>query len=171
MCSTDEHFLRWMYFDQAACLLLIVVGFFAGVPLGYHCFPVLRLVYITLCIAVCLLMVILVAMLPKERWETIAHVIMAGTFLVYFVPAIHWLIVCEPGREAIGGLLTTQVICTALAAMFYTQYIPERFAPGWFDLVGNSHQLWHVAVYISAALFGECLIRVDYLIGSGMFCG
>lgn len=124
----------------------------------------------TLCLAVCFLMALLVAFLPKERWDTIANVIIAGSVVVYIVPAIHWLVICEKGRDAIGPLFLSQLVCTGSAAIFFTQYIPERFAPGWFDRFGNSHQLWHIAIYMSAALFGECLVRVYGLIESGSFC-
>lgn len=156
--------------DQSSCLAVVVMGFFAGVPMGFHCFPRLRLIYITLCLAVCFLMALLVAFLPKERWDTIANVIIAGSVVVYIVPAIHWLVICEKGRDAIGPLFLSQLVCTGSAAIFFTQYIPERFAPGWFDRFGNSHQLWHIAIYMSAALFGECLVRVYGLIESGSFC-
>lgn len=170
MCDTDEVFWFWLYLDQSSCLAVVVLGFFAGVPMGFHCFPRLRLFYIILCLAVCLIMVLLVAFLPKQRWDTIANVLITGSVVVYIVPAIHWLLICEKGRDAIGALFLSQLIFTAAAAVFYTQYIPECFAPGRFDRFGNSHQLWHIAIYISIAFFGECLVRVYGIVESGSFC-
>lgn len=36
-------------------------------------------------------------------------------------------------------------------AMIYAMQVPERWSPGRFDLVGNSHQIFHVFVVIAAA--------------------
>jgi adiponectin receptor len=33
-----------------------------------------------------------------------------------------------------------------LGALIYASQIPERWSPGWFDYVGNSHNIWHLAV-------------------------
>lgn len=37
-----------------------------------------------------------------------------------------------------------QFIFIATSAFLYVSHIPERFYPGWFDIVGHSHQLFHV---------------------------
>merc|ERR1719343_1925711 len=105
--------------------------------------------YMVSSIVICFAMAFALFLIPKERWDLIAGVIIAGTALGYVAPAVHWLIVCETGRNAIGGTFMTQMTLTFIAVVFYTKYIPERFAPGKFDLVGHSHQFWHVAIYLS----------------------
>lgn len=37
-------------------------------------------------------------------------------------------------------------------ALLYGYRVPERFAPGWFDIVLSSHQLFHVAVVAAAGV-------------------
>jgi len=147
-----------------------VTGFFAGVPMGFSCFPRLQLFYAVTSVAVCVLMGVLLSAIPKERWDLIASVIISGTGVGYVTPAVHWLVVCDAGRAAIGSKFFTQMVITGIATMFYTKYVPECYAPGRFGLVGNSHQLWHVAIYISIALYGECLIDVSALAKSGGLC-
>jgi len=152
LCTVDEdEFLRWMYWDQSSCLGLVMTGFFAGVPMGFHCFPTLQVTYIATSLLVCLCMAAALSKIPKERSKL-------------------WLIACGKGRNAIGVLFVTQIITTGIAVLFYTKFIPERFAPGRFDLIGNSHQLWHVAIYVSIALYAEVLVRVSSIIDSGTFC-
>lgn len=34
----------------------------------------------------------------------------------------------------------------AVSALLYATRIPERWKPGMFDIIGNSHQLFHVLV-------------------------
>jgi len=46
-----------------------------------------------------------------------------------------------------------QVFGTYLVgACFYVSHMPERWAPGRFDYIGNSHQIWHLAVTLGAFL-------------------
>ncbi|EPX74697.1 hemolysin-III family protein [Schizosaccharomyces octosporus yFS286] len=35
-----------------------------------------------------------------------------------------------------------------IGVIFYALHIPEKLNPGIFDIVGNSHQLWHIAIII-----------------------
>jgi adiponectin receptor len=37
--------------------------------------------------------------------------------------------------------------------------IPERYAPGKFDIVGASHQWWHLAVWAAGSVWMEASIR------------
>jgi len=39
-----------------------------------------------------------------------------------------------------------------LGAVFYAERFPERLIPGKFDLVGSSHQIFHVLILIAAAM-------------------
>uniref|UniRef100_H2Z7P0 Uncharacterized protein n=1 Tax=Ciona savignyi TaxID=51511 RepID=H2Z7P0_CIOSA len=42
-----------------------------------------------------------------------------------------------------------QVFFIALGGIFFATYLPERFYPGTFDIVGQSHQLFHICVSLS----------------------
>jgi predicted membrane channel-forming protein YqfA (hemolysin III family) len=42
------------------------------------------------------------------------------------------------------ALYFRMLLLTLLAAVFYCLHIPERFFPGSFDIVGHSHQLFHI---------------------------
>lgn len=138
--------------------------------MGFHCFPTLQLVYTVASISACLLMAVAVLKIPKEQWQRTQAVIMFGTFFAYIVPAAHWMVLSEQGRKAAGPKFILQFFVTLVAIVFFTKYIPERFAPGRFDIIGNSHQFWHVAIYVSIALYGEVLLQVSSLIDEGQFC-
>merc|ERR1719244_1610724 len=44
-----------------------------------------------------------------------------------------------------------QYICVLLAAVFYALHIPECYYPGRFDIIGNSHNFFHVFGAIATA--------------------
>ncbi|CAE7764538.1 HHP4, partial [Symbiodinium pilosum] len=85
-------------------------------------------------------------------------------------PTVHWLLICHAGREAAGAWLLLVIVAGSLAALVYSRSIPERYRPGRFDLVGNSHQLWHVLIYAAVAAYSEALVTVFALTASASFC-
>jgi adiponectin receptor len=42
--------------------------------------------------------------------------------------------------------VTKSLVVYMTGALMYASKVPERFCPGWFDYVGCSHNIWHVAV-------------------------
>lgn len=42
-----------------------------------------------------------------------------------------------------------KAVCLILAALFYGSHLPEALLPGKFDILGSSHQLFHVFVYLN----------------------
>jgi predicted membrane channel-forming protein YqfA (hemolysin III family) len=59
-----------------------------------------------------------------------------------------------PGPQAamLGGV----VLLMYLAGWLYSRHLPERWRPGAYDLVGNSHQWMHALVSVSSV---PCLRR------------
>lgn len=170
MSGTDDEFLCWMYLDQSCCLALIVIGFFAGVPMGFHCHPHLQLMYVVSSSVVCAVMALCICRIPQERWDLIAGVIFIGSGVGYLTPAVHFLVVSEQGRLLVWRKFLLQMAMTILGGCFYVSFFPERFAPGRFDLVGQSHQLWHVAIYLSIALYADVCVSVFQAVQDGSFC-
>lgn len=70
-------------------------------------------------------------------------------YLLVVAPFLHRMQVCYmEGRDCIPETLHLHLvsfILTVTLAFFFVTKIPERFAPGHFDYLGQSHQLFHVA--------------------------
>ncbi|XP_057344917.1 membrane progestin receptor gamma isoform X1 [Manis pentadactyla] len=47
---------------------------------------------------------------------------------------------------------------TLLASFFYSAHVPERLAPGCFDYIGHSHQLFHVCVILATHMQMEAIL-------------
>lgn len=160
----------WLCLDISCCALLLLVGFIAGVPMGFHCHPELQKGYMLQATTVALAAL---GAFASESHGTRGHrsthaLILGGISALW--PALHWLILSTEGRQAAGAWLVLVIISGSLAATFYTKYIPERFAPGRFDLLCNSHQLWHIFIYVAIAAYGEALVVVFKLTASSSFC-
>lgn len=50
------------------------------------------------------------------------------------------------------------VAITLLATFFYSAHLPERLAPGCFDYIGHSHQLFHVCVILATHMQMEAIL-------------
>ena len=90
--------------------------------------------------------------LPKYRkWRGIMFMILgimtSGLFLVFWI----WPEECLKTNIllwVLGGYLCIQ------GAVIYVLRVPERWAPGTFDIFGSSHQIFHAAVVFS------CMVTV-----------
>lgn len=137
--------------------------------MGFHCFPQLQKLYILQSVMVCASMAGLLAWIPKDRWQIVASVIIGGALSAIF-PAVHWLCVSTTGRQVAGIRLALTMGLGFVAVLFYTKYVPECYAPGRFDLFGNSHQIWHLIIFAVIAIYTECLVDVLAVTAMPNYC-
>jgi len=169
MCSAKHEFLCWRCLDQSCCLALVVVGFFTGIPMGFHCTPGLQTAYFAQSVFVLVVMSLIIWITPKENAGFLSASIITSAFTA-LVPAAHWLLISREGRRVGGPHLLLAILFGVTATAFFTSYVPERLAPGRFDLLGSSHQIWHVLIFFSIISYGECLITVFKLTGTAEYC-
>ncbi|KAM5292715.1 membrane progestin receptor gamma isoform 2-T2 [Ctenodactylus gundi] len=50
------------------------------------------------------------------------------------------------------------MVMTLLASFLYSAHLPERLAPGRFDYIGHSHQLFHVCVVLATHMQMEAIL-------------
>ncbi|TKA71704.1 hypothetical protein B0A55_07149 [Friedmanniomyces simplex] len=110
-----------------------------------------------------------VVMLPKFRspeWRPFRAFMFVAMGLSAAVPVIHGLQMYGPAQlEKQMGLswVVLQGVLYILGAAIYASRVPERWKPGAFDLVGSSHQIFHVLVVLAAAAHLVGLLKAfDY---------
>ncbi|CAE8622555.1 unnamed protein product [Polarella glacialis] len=167
-CSGEREFNGWLCLDLAGCFMTLFIGFAAGIPMGFHCFPHLQKVYLTQAGVICAAM-LAALVLERKRGEKVITVLGWGGISAV-VPAIHFLAISEVGRNRIGLRLLLVVLCGVVAFLIYTKLWPECYAPGSFDLWGHSHQLWHIFIFLAIAQYNEALIDIFNLTASAEFC-
>ncbi|CAF1404372.1 unnamed protein product [Didymodactylos carnosus] len=66
--------------------------------------------------------------------------------LAGFIPVLHWIYVNGYNSNVQYFLLHIMLFYAifGVGIFFFRTKIPERFAPGCFDYMGASHQLWHI---------------------------
>lgn len=80
------------------------------------------------------------------------------------IPAIHGIILNwhEPQRNSTLVYESAMAVSYLIGTMFYICRIPERWKPGWFDLAGHSHQIFHCFVIMGAlAHYGAALLFLE----------
>lgn len=111
----------------------------------------------------------LVTASPKFRtpqWRSFRAAMFVAMGLSAVFPVIHGLRtfgVDYLNKSISLPWLVTHGVLYIVGASIYAVRIPERWAPGKFDIWGNSHQIFHVLVLIAAATHLVGLIRAfDY---------
>ncbi|XP_012664109.1 membrane progestin receptor delta isoform X2 [Otolemur garnettii] len=52
------------------------------------------------------------------------------------------------GQEALSSSHGYHLFCALLTGFFFASHLPERLAPGRFDYIGHSHQLFHICAVL-----------------------
>ncbi|KAL2455849.1 Heptahelical transmembrane protein 2 [Abeliophyllum distichum] len=154
-CHSQRFYLFFWRLDYAGISLMIVGSFFAPIYYTFSNHPNWRLVYLSSITLVGILAVItlLAPALSSGRFRGFRATLFLSMGFSGVIPAahsviLHWdhpQILVALGYEIAMGLLY------AVGAVFYVTRIPERWKPGTFDIVGHSHQIFHVLV-VAAAL-------------------
>ena len=129
---------------------------------GFYCSSIVKLCYIVVLVVLCS---VCVAVILLDRFGTPEmRPIRFGVFFLLglsnIVPLIHiglvngfWLVFVE------WGVGNSSLLLESGAILFVLQ-VPERFAPGVFDVLGNSHQLFHLIVLIAIVFHYSCILNM-----------
>lgn len=153
-CHCERTSYVMLRLDYGGISALIVTSFYPLVYYSFACAPFFRNLYMGF-ITVFGIASVLVSLVPVfERPEF--RMFRTGLFgcmaLSGLVPIMHKMAAFGDRPEAV---LTTayellMLSSYGLGVIVYALRIPERWMPGKFDLIGHSHQLWHVLVVAGA---------------------
>jgi adiponectin receptor len=160
--------------DLSAISGLIGGSFFPALYFQLRCYFEWQIVYIS-SIAVFSLLGMVFPFIPvanKERairiFRTIRTVLFLCMVLSAVVPIAHWFIAFKPIKLShrdytfFAGLFL-MLSLYGMGLIFWLAKIPERFAPGFFDLVGQSHNIWHLLILFAAMLWW---FNMNYLLNT-----
>lgn len=166
LCHSERAAYLTLRLDYAGIAALIVTSFYPVVYYSFLCHPALRTLYI---ISITLLGVAAAAASLAPAFQAPAlrplrAALFASMGASGLVPVAHKLVlygrrreeaVVTAGYEALMGALY------GLGAVVYAARVPERWFPGRFDLVGHSHQLFHL--FVVAGAYAHYRGGVEYL--------
>ena len=89
--------------------------------------------------------------MSNEKFHTTRTALFTLWAIYGIVPTIHWSWM-QGGGPVVGIMVPRILIMYALcgvAMFFYVTKMPERLMPGFVDIIGHSHQWWHVITFIA----------------------
>ncbi|KZV33981.1 hypothetical protein F511_04206 [Dorcoceras hygrometricum] len=156
------HSRRFYYFfwrlDYAGISLMIVGSFFAPIYYAFLDLPYWRFLYLSFITSIGILVVItlLAPSLSSGDYRGFRAALFLSMGFSGVIPAAHGVLLYWDHPQVIASLVyeIAMGIMYGLGAMFYVTRIPERWRPGAFDIVGHSHQIFHV--FVLAAALTHC---------------
>lgn len=163
--------------DYLGIVGLITGSFIPSVYYGFYCMPQLQRLYWAMISSLGLGCAI-VSTIPRFRtppWRPFRAGMFISLGLSAVIPVIHGIIVFgfDRLRREMGlDWAVLQGFLYILGAGIYAARIPERLRPGKFDILGHSHQIFHVLVVLAACAHLKGLLEAfDYRhSGQAMAC-
>uniref|UniRef100_A0A803M901 Uncharacterized protein n=2 Tax=Chenopodium quinoa TaxID=63459 RepID=A0A803M901_CHEQI len=160
----SNHLSRFFWrLDYAGISIMIVCSYYAPVYYSFYCHPLSSLLYLTsiTILGVLAIITLLTPALSSPDFRVFRVSLFLGMGFTGFIPAVHaaalfWdhpHVLVALGYEILMGILY------AIGVWFYVNRVPERWKPGFFDLAGHSHQIFHVFV-VGGALTHSAAIMV-----------
>ncbi|KAI4151044.1 MAG: hypothetical protein LQ340_003735 [Diploschistes diacapsis] len=141
--------------DYIGILALITGSFVPSIYYGFHCHPNLQRLYWTMIVSIGLAcgIVTVDARFRTPAWRAWRAAMFVAMGLSAIIPIVHglWIYGFAVMEDRIGlKWLVGQGVTYIVGAGIYAMRIPEKWVPRRFDIVGASHQIFHVYVLIAA---------------------
>nr|CDI52599.1 related to Adiponectin receptor 1 [Melanopsichium pennsylvanicum 4] len=155
-CHSQSISKKFNKLDYVGIVVMIVGSFLPALHYGFYCHPHYQLAYsLAISSLGTLAMYVVLAptyATPAYRPYRTAVFLVLGLSAV--VPVAH--VVNLYGYRTITETMGLRFLILSgalyvIGACLYAARVPERFAPGKFDMVGASHQIFHVLILAAAA--------------------
>jgi adiponectin receptor len=174
ICVSLEVERFWGCLDHSGISASIAGGSIAVMYLLLHCDGNVRLWW-TILLATCNMVGIFGPMFPlwtAVSFRPIRTSIYLASGAAVFLPGMYYLYVNGSDKLPAMGYLISMILQYIIGALVYASRVPERFWPGKFDLVLQSHQIWHVLVVTaSLTLYKGLQGLVEWRLETTTMCG
>lgn len=173
-CHSHTLNLFLLRIDYVGITVMIITSFFPQIYYVFLCDPLWQFIYLGGITAMGFFTIVtmLSPALTTSKYRAFRAMLFCSMGLFGIIPAIHACIVNwgSPTRNVTLAYECTMALSYLTGTMFYVSRIPERWKPGWFDLAGHSHQIFHVFVVFGAlAHYAATLKLLDWRVTFG--CG
>ena len=160
-----EHLdVKFLALDMWGVVAMIVGSWVVGMSQGFHRTPWVGAAYI------CAELLLLAAgrymgdraLAGRSSWEAF-FVVMGSAVAFGVVPCAHMYCRCESAacaaatERAMAGMFGNYF----LGWLFLYSRFPERVIPGLFDIMGHSHQWWHLFVFFAGRAWLLAILDVN----------
>lgn len=166
-CHSHHLNLSLLRIDYAGITAMIITSFFPPIYYIFQCDPQWHFVYLGGITALGLFTIVtlLSPALSAGKFRAFRASLFCSMGLFGIVPGIHAAIAnwSNPRRNITLAYESAMAIFYLTGTMFYVCRIPERLKPGWFDLAGHSHQIFHILVVMGAlAHYGASILFLEW---------
>eukprot|EP00218_Dolichomastix_sp_CCMP3274_P001990 CAMPEP_0170161018 /NCGR_PEP_ID=MMETSP0033_2-20121228/74982_1 /TAXON_ID=195969 /ORGANISM="Dolichomastix tenuilepis, Strain CCMP3274" /LENGTH=321 /DNA_ID=CAMNT_0010398607 /DNA_START=29 /DNA_END=991 /DNA_ORIENTATION=+ len=157
-CVSQRCSERHLTCDLLGIVIQILGLYCWGFWHGFQCSPVIRTRYMV-AVGVLTPYMVLVAVLPLcKRFHAVVVVSYALFVAAGLVPVAHFAHrtgifsaheTPDPADVALMGGICVMFAFYLIGVIFYVTHWPERRWPGSFDVLGHSHQWWHIGVMLA----------------------
>ncbi|ETO21940.1 hypothetical protein RFI_15264 [Reticulomyxa filosa] len=126
---------------------LVTGSFICGIYVSFECFPFFQSLYLIIFGSILFSIIPLWFVFPHKFPWRVRQMVMVLTIASGTIPCVHWMLFAtwaEIVHLAFGAF--GMFFFYGLGFVFFHYRIPERFAPGKFDIWLHSHQFWHLFV-------------------------
>lgn len=149
----DAFFLQ---LDIYGILCMVAGSFTVGMGQGFECAPGVFALYLGILLSMLCGSVYLSRKALKDAsYFTPYYAVTAAAVGFGVLPCLHWYATClgQHGAEACFAVMTRAALSMFLnygiGFAFFVARFPEKYVPGAFDLILNSHQIWHIFVWLA----------------------
>ncbi|CAA7264335.1 unnamed protein product [Cyclocybe aegerita] len=154
-CHSNEVTSSCHAFDYSGIIILIVGSFFPSIYYGFYCYPHIQKFYLSL-ISLAGLGAAYIVLNPEYAKPThrgARTAVFIGLGLCAIVPTSH-MFLTHPFDELVSKMGVDWLVASGalyiVGALLYANRVPERLAPGCFDYLLASHQIFHICVVLAA---------------------
>ncbi|XP_042047463.1 heptahelical transmembrane protein 1-like [Salvia splendens] len=166
-CHSRRLNTQLLNLDYVGITVMIIASYFPPMYYIFQCTPHWQVVYLTgiSVLGACTLLTLLTPALSSGKCRSFRVLLFVSMALFSIIPAVHAAVVywSDPHRNVILAYEGVMALSYLVGTVFYLSRAPERWRPGWFDLAGQSHQIFHVFVVMGAlAHYGAADIFLRY---------
>ncbi|KAG8471750.1 hypothetical protein CXB51_036214 [Gossypium anomalum] len=166
-CHSHHLNLSLLRLDYAGITTMIITSFFPPIYYIFQCDPQWHFIYLggITVLGLFTIVTLLSPALSTNKFRAFRAMLFSSMGLFGIIPGVHAMIVnwSNPRRNITLAYESAMAIFYLTGTLFYVSRVPERFKPGWFDLTGHSHQIFHVLVVMGAlAHYGASLVFLDW---------
>uniref|UniRef100_A0A803QBD7 Exostosin GT47 domain-containing protein n=1 Tax=Cannabis sativa TaxID=3483 RepID=A0A803QBD7_CANSA len=166
-CHSHSMNIFLLRIDYVGITTMIITSFFPPIYYIFHCDSNWHLGYLggITAMGIFTIITLLSPRLSEGKFRGFRALLFSSMGLFGIVPTIHALVVNwdNPRRNHILSYELAMAFFYLTGTGFYVSRIPERLKPGWFDLAGHSHQIFHVFVVMGAlAHYGATLVILEW---------
>ncbi|KAK9078783.1 hypothetical protein SSX86_002841 [Deinandra increscens subsp. villosa] len=165
-CHSRRLNLQLLQLDYIGITVMIITSFFPPIYYVFQCDPRWQFIYLggVTIMGVFTIITLLSPALSSGKYRSFRAFLFMAMGLFGLIPSVHAVILNwdEPQRNATLAYESVMALSYLIGTMFYVTRIPERWKPGWFDLAGHSHQIFHCFVIMGAlAHYGAALVFLE----------